>query len=41
MIRQQNIYLALDLEYIDNWNLWLDVRILLQTIVVAAAGTGQ
>ena len=34
------IYLALDLEYIDNWNLWLDVRILLQTIVVRCSWYG-
>lgn len=34
-------YLALDLEYIDNWSLWLDLSILLQTVVVVAAGTGQ
>jgi len=30
----------LDLEYIDNWSLWLDFRILLQTIPVVLLGRG-
>lgn len=35
-----NEWVRLDLEYIDNWSLWLDLRILLQTIpaVFTAAG---
>jgi len=33
------IYLALDIEYIEKWSLWLDLRILLRTVVVVAAGT--
>jgi exopolysaccharide biosynthesis polyprenyl glycosylphosphotransferase len=33
--------IALDLEYIVNWNFWLDCRILLKTIRVVLAGTGQ
>ena len=27
-------WMKLDLEYIDNWSLWLDIRILLKTIPV-------
>ena len=30
----------LDLEYIDNWSLWLDFKILLRTIPAVFAGTG-
>ena len=30
----------LDLEYIDNWSLWLDLKILLRTIPVVFLGTG-
>lgn len=33
-----NMYL--DLEYIDNWNLWLDMKILLRTLPSALSGTG-
>ncbi len=33
-------YLALDLEYIEHWSLWLDLRILLRSIVVVLAGNG-
>jgi exopolysaccharide biosynthesis polyprenyl glycosylphosphotransferase len=33
-------WVRLDLEYIDNWSLWLDVKILLRTIPVVLAGTG-
>lgn len=31
---------ALDLEYIRNWNLWLDLKILLKTIPVVIGGRG-
>lgn len=31
----------LDLEYIEHWNLWLDIRILLQTVFVLRRGEGQ
>jgi exopolysaccharide biosynthesis polyprenyl glycosylphosphotransferase len=32
--------LALDLEYIEHWSLWMDVRILFKTIAVVFQGTG-
>lgn len=33
-------WVRLDLEYIDNWSLWLDLKILLRTIPVIVLGTG-
>jgi exopolysaccharide biosynthesis polyprenyl glycosylphosphotransferase len=33
-------WVRLDLEYIDNWSIWLDVKILVQTIPVVVMGTG-
>ena len=33
-------WMKLDLEYIDNWSLWLDFKILLKTIPVVLFGTG-
>lgn len=33
-------WVRLDLEYIDNWNFWLDLKILLFTIPVVFAGAG-
>lgn len=33
-------WVRLDLEYIDNWSLWLDLKILLRTVPVVLAGTG-
>jgi lipopolysaccharide/colanic/teichoic acid biosynthesis glycosyltransferase len=33
-------WVRLDLEYIDNWSLWLDVKILLRTVPVVLMGTG-
>ena len=33
-------WVRLDLEYIDNWSLWLDLRILWRTIPVVLVGTG-
>jgi exopolysaccharide biosynthesis polyprenyl glycosylphosphotransferase len=33
-------WVRLDLEYIDHWSIWLDLKILLQTIPVVLAGTG-
>jgi lipopolysaccharide/colanic/teichoic acid biosynthesis glycosyltransferase len=34
-------WVRMDLEYIDNWSLWLDVRILARTIWAVVAGTGS
>ena len=33
-------WVRLDLEYIDNWSLWLDAKILLRTVPVVFAGSG-
>ena len=33
-------WVRLDLEYIDNWSLWLDIKILLRTIPVVLLGSG-
>lgn len=33
-------WVRLDLEYIDNWSLWLDLKILLRTVPTVLAGTG-
>jgi exopolysaccharide biosynthesis polyprenyl glycosylphosphotransferase len=33
-------WVRLDLEYIDNWSLWLDLKILLRTIPAVFLGTG-
>jgi lipopolysaccharide/colanic/teichoic acid biosynthesis glycosyltransferase len=30
----------MDLEYIDNWSLWLDIKILCRTIWVVLLGKG-
>lgn len=35
-----NEWMKLDLEYIDNWSLWLDFKIFLQTIPVVLLGKG-
>lgn len=35
-----NEWARLDLEYIDNWSLWLDLKILLKTIPVVIMGKG-
>lgn len=35
-----NRYVALDLAYIENWSLWLDLKILLRTADVVLRGTG-
>jgi lipopolysaccharide/colanic/teichoic acid biosynthesis glycosyltransferase len=32
--------MALDLEYIESWNLWMDLKILYRTIRVVTAGSG-
>jgi exopolysaccharide biosynthesis polyprenyl glycosylphosphotransferase len=33
-------YISLDVTYIENWSLWLDLKIILRTIAVVFAGTG-
>src|SRR5262249_6834390 len=33
-------WVRLDLEYIDNWSLWLDLKILWRTLPIVLAGTG-
>lgn len=33
-------WVRLDLEYIDNWTIWLDLKIMLRTIPVVLLGTG-
>jgi lipopolysaccharide/colanic/teichoic acid biosynthesis glycosyltransferase len=33
-------WVALDLEYIDNWSIWLDIKILFRTIPVVLFGRG-
>ncbi len=39
-ITDWNEWVRLDLAYIDNWSLWLDVRILLKTVPVVLFGSG-
>ncbi len=34
-------YISLDVTYIENWSLWLDLKIILRTIAVVFAGTGS
>ena len=34
-------WVRMDLEYIDNWSLWLDLKILVRTAWVVIAGTGS
>jgi exopolysaccharide biosynthesis polyprenyl glycosylphosphotransferase len=33
-------YISLDTAYIENWSLWLDIKILIRTVAVVLAGTG-
>jgi len=33
-------YISLDVTYIENWSVWLDIKIILRTVVVVFAGTG-
>ena len=33
-------YVSLDMRYIDNWSIWLDLKIMVRTIGVVLAGTG-
>ena len=34
-------YISLDMTYIENWSLWLDLQIILRTVGVVLAGTGS
>jgi exopolysaccharide biosynthesis polyprenyl glycosylphosphotransferase len=34
-------YINLDLEYVENWSIWLDFNLLLRTVLVVLAGTGS
>lgn len=39
-VRDFKDWVRLDLDYIDHWSLWLDLKILLRTVPVVFAGTG-
>ena len=39
-VRDFRDWVRLDLEYIDNWSLWLDMKILIRTIPVVVTGAG-
>ena len=34
-------WVKLDLQYIDNWSLWLDIKIFFKTIIIVLKGTGK
>lgn len=34
-------YISLDTAYIENWSLWLDIKILIRTVTVVFGGTGS
>jgi lipopolysaccharide/colanic/teichoic acid biosynthesis glycosyltransferase len=34
-------YISLDTAYVENWSLWLDLKILARTIGVVLSGTGS
>jgi len=40
-IRDFSQWARLDLEYIDTWSLWLDVKILARTARAVVGGTGH
>ena len=33
-------YISLDTAYVENWTLWLDLKILVRTVSVVLGGTG-
>jgi exopolysaccharide biosynthesis polyprenyl glycosylphosphotransferase len=34
-------YISLDVTYVENWSVWLDLKILARTVAVVVAGTGS
>lgn len=34
-------WMKMDLQYIDNWSLWLDFKLLLKTVKVVLVGSGR
>jgi len=40
-LREFEDWIKLDLEYIDDWSLWLDIKIIFKTIPVILFGTGK
>ena len=34
-------YVSLDVTYIENWSIWLDIKIIMRTVGVVLAGTGS
>ena len=34
-------YISLDVTYVENWSVWLDIKILARTVAVVLAGTGS
>jgi lipopolysaccharide/colanic/teichoic acid biosynthesis glycosyltransferase len=40
-VKDLDEWVKLDLEYIRNWSLWLDIKILMRTIATVLAGTGK
>lgn len=34
-------YISLDTAYVENWSIWLDMKILIRTLAVVAGGTGS
>ena len=34
-------YISLDTAYVENWSLWLDMKILARTVSVVVSGTGS
>jgi exopolysaccharide biosynthesis polyprenyl glycosylphosphotransferase len=34
-------YISLDVTYIENWSIWLDLKIIMRTVAVVFAGTGS
>jgi exopolysaccharide biosynthesis polyprenyl glycosylphosphotransferase len=40
-ISQFDDWVRMDLEYIDNWTLWLDIKILVRTLWAVVSGTGS